>query len=96
MQKVLAYNKASTEMLGSEESEKTKMATIQEIKATVAEMPAEIRNDLKGRMKTFQSGQISKEDVILFAKNTIQWLQDNDHEDEVPFYQQFLEGVENL
>lgn len=72
------------------------MATIKEIKASIAEMPADIRDDLKGRMKAFQSGRISKMDVISNAKNTIQWLEDNDHEDEVPHYQKFLEGVESL
>lgn len=69
---------------------------VQEIRAVVAQMPAQVSEDLAGRIKAFQKGLISGEDVVLNAKNTIQWLQENDLGGEIPFYQQFLEHVEQL
>ena len=60
---------------------------------TIVTMPIEIKEDLEGRMKAFQSGRLSRADVISNAQNTIQWLNDNDHEDEVPHYRKFLEGI---
>lgn len=69
------------------------MTSIKEIKATITEMPLEIKEDLKGRIRAFCNGLISIEDLILNAENTICWLQANDHDDEVPYYQQFLDQI---
>ena len=69
------------------------MDSIKEIKATITEMPLEIKEDLKGRLRAFRSGLISMEDLILNAENTICWLRANDHDDEIPFYQHFLDMI---
>jgi hypothetical protein len=72
------------------------MTATQQIKAIIAQMPAQVSEDLAGRINAFQEGRVSKEDVIFNAKNTIQWLKDNNLSREIPFYRQFLEHVESL
>jgi hypothetical protein len=66
------------------------------VDVALADVPEQIAEDIKGRIKSFQEGRISKEDVILNAQNTIQWLKDNDHQEEIPHYLALLNFVEAL